>query len=120
MLSTLTTSLSRPTGASQRISLAVSERDAGDATGDTGFESFNAKQQRDADPRKVAPPPLAQPRLELFAPQRLDNPAIFPYASASPGHEFIDLIEARRAYESGLSIAQAVETSLGALLDGKL
>ena len=51
---------------------------------------------------------------------RSTTSAIFPYANASPGHEFIDLIEARRAYESGLRLAQAVETSLGALLDGKL
>ena len=120
MLSNLTTSLSGPASASQRVSFAAGERVAGDATGDTGFESFNAKQQGDADTRNVAPPPLAQPRLALFAPKPLNDPAIFPYANASPGHEFIDLIEARRAYEGGLRIAQAVETSLGALLDGKL
>ncbi len=146
MLSNLAISLPGPAGASQRVSLAAGnlanlrstavtrasgardqrdtmrERDPGDATGDTGFESFDAEQQPNADTRDVARPIVAPPRFLPLEPKRLEagDPAIFPYAKASPGHEFIDLIEAQRAYESGLRLAQTVETSLGAILDGRL
>ena len=146
MLASLATSLPGPAGASQRVSHAAGnladvrstavtraggardqgnamrERDPGDATGDTGFESFDAEQQPNAGARDVARPIAAPTRFSPLEPKLLDagNPAIFPYANPSPGHEFIDLIEAQRAYESGLRLAQAAETSLGAILNGKL
>ena len=137
MLSAAAISLSGLNSASQRVSVSANDpanvrstvmtpaknaRDQRDATGGRRHQPLTVQQRgdpdggTDADAWPVEPPPVAsfeagRPKADIQ--EIVQRPGVF------LEHDFVALIEARRAYESSMKVTEAAKRAVvGLVLDG--